>query len=147
MVRNEILSQVTKILHGPIDGPCEKLEKNPLDFYSTGILFPQSETLDVEDQADSEAATEFSAKTQDFDTHSNSGRRQSMEADEQESNVGLEFTTKFRPSAAGISVLVETSTELHITIRFATYEKKIKENVVLEKGNSKSQKRHYFRWL
>lgn len=144
MVRNEILRQVTKILHGPIDGPCEKLEKNPLDFYSTGILFPQSETLDVEDQTDSEAATEFSTKTQDFDTHSNSGRRQSMEADEQESNVGLEFTTKFRPSAAGISVLVETSTELQITIRFATYEKKIKENVVLEKGNSKSQKRHYF---
>ena len=43
MIRETIVEEVTKILHGPIGGNGEELEKNPLDFYSVGILFPRLE--------------------------------------------------------------------------------------------------------
>ena len=51
MPRDKIVSEVTRVLHGPIKGNGEELDNNPLDFYSVGVLFPQMPfTIEYEEQ-------------------------------------------------------------------------------------------------
>jgi hypothetical protein len=138
MLRENIVEEVTRILHGPINGNGELLDKKPLDFYSVGVLFPQLPlSREYEEQDDS--ITISSAET---DEHGNSEndileeskiaqkRRVAQEANEADKNGELELTTKFCPSAVGISILVSKNASLEIKINFATYAKvKIEKTV------------------
>lgn len=127
MIRERIVSEVSRILHGPISGSGEELNKNPLDFYSVGVLFPQIiqqteyENQDedcvgsgVEDGEVDNLNVQARSKTKSFYNDS----------DDLDKANELELTTKFRPSAAGLSVLVSKKSNISIVIRFARYEKK-----------------------
>jgi hypothetical protein len=129
MIREDIVTEVARILHGPIGGLAERLDNNPLDFYSTGILFPQhSLILETEDHDENliGKVPEFDevnevTNNKDFDIYNK--RRVAEEIDESNGKEELELTTKFRPSAAGISVLVDHYSEIQIIIKYATYQK------------------------
>ncbi|GAB3688504.1 helicase-related protein [Spirosoma flavus] len=131
MIRDTIVNEVTRILQGPLAGNGEQLDKNPLDFYSVGVLFPQVQLTSVYEEQD-ESSVGTGAQDQEGNQLSNaqseadpvaSKRRAAEEAAEPPTSGELELTTKFRPSAAGISVLTFMDAPLKITVRFATYSK------------------------
>ncbi|HEV7346872.1 helicase-related protein [Telluribacter sp.] len=135
MIREEILNEVTRILHGPISGHNEVLEKNPLDFYSVGVLFPQLTQMDApEDQDDNSVGTgaineeEGDNEVADNVAHLTNGNIRNRRFTQEVNDVGnsgeLELTTKFRPSAAGISVLTVKGAPLTVKVNFAIYERR-----------------------
>jgi hypothetical protein len=139
MIRETIVEEVTKILHGPIGGNGEELEKNPLDFYSVGVLFPRlGKISDISDpypetneEIDEQEGELISQNETPIDEERAKRRRAAMEFDESDSGE-FELTTKFRPSAAGISVLTTKNANLNLTINFATYIKKQIDKTVIK---------------
>lgn len=113
-------------------GDGEILDKNPLDFYSTGILFPQvnmSEDYDdpnpddSQTQSDEEVSTDGEAAVLE-ESDQVRRKRKNLEADESDEAGELELTTRFRPSAAGLSVLTPKDALITLTVSFAVYKKK-----------------------
>ena len=136
MLRDNIVNEVSRILLGPINGVGERLNKNPLDFYSVGVLFPQQSILqDYASQDDQsvgsgvEVENIIQNEASDSIQKSNEKKRALLESKEPEANGELELTTKFLPSAAGISVLINKNSVIEITVSFATYKKSKIENV------------------
>ncbi|WP_207497056.1 helicase-related protein [Aridibaculum aurantiacum] len=140
MLRETIVAEVARILHGPINGSGEQLEKNPLDFYSVGVLFPQLPlTKEYEEQDDNSVGTGAQMQQENAGENTSGEEksttqkvRASQEADTTDKSGELELTTKFRPSAAGISVLTAKNASLEINIRFAVYVKKKAEKEVVK---------------
>jgi hypothetical protein len=133
-IRSNILNEVNRILLGPIDGDDEQLVNSPLDFYTVGVLFPKVLATD-ETGDDAPENTVVSSENENFsdlgDDAANSNiddgnsynytKSAPTEASLSDEDA-LELTTKFRPSAAGISVLVPKGARLKITASFGTYE-------------------------
>ncbi len=141
MVREYIVNEVSRILLGPMNGMGEKLTKNPLDFYSVGVLFPQqSITQDYAEQDDQSVGKGVETNNINLDDilvsfqSSNEKKRTSFESKEPGSNSELELTTKFLPSAAGISVLVNKNSSIEIIVKFGTYSK-IKDEQLVDSSN------------
>ena len=128
-IRENILNEVERILQGPIGMENEQLENNPLDFYTVGVLYPvimsTSETGD--DLPENTTVDEPEKTAQNYPTQDNEVVLETriLRPNNQESSLSdeesLELTTKFRPSAAGISVLIKKGSKLSISISFGTY--------------------------
>jgi len=148
MIREKIVDEVKKILHGPIGGIGEELDKNPLDFYSVGVLFPQLEkTADFVDQVPDTIEKNVTDESEESDydetpvKNDNTDRKRvAEESDESDISAELELTTKFRPSAAGISVLTNKNASLTLGVDFATYSKKQIDKTVGNVEESKTIK-------
>lgn len=147
MLRETIVNEVKKILHGPIGGNGELIDKNPLDFYSVGVLFPQitkaGELFDTAPETISEIDGEDSSKAEvevTTDDENAVRRRLSQELDESDSSGELELAMKFRPSAVGISVLVTKKSSLKLSISFGTYLKTEVDKVINSAKESKTIK-------
>jgi len=148
MTREKIVEEVTRILYGPIGGKEEELDKNPLDFYSVGVLFPRLEKLiDIIDpnpetntssEEDANDSEEIEGQAEDEDTKR---RRAAKEFDESENSGEFELTTKFRPSAAGLSVLTAKNANLNLSVSFATYFKKQVEKTIGKIDNENTIKK------
>lgn len=130
-LRNDILDEVRQTLLGPIAGEEEQLDNNPLDFYTVGVLFPsvqrsivfEDDTLDMDLSVDNEMVEEEQANAtiQDIENYSSAQKiRPTKESSSGEEN-SLELTTKFRPSAAGISILLKKGSGITISIGFGSY--------------------------
>lgn len=139
MIRENIVEEVTKILHGPIGGAGEELDKNPLDFYSVGVLFPRIvQTSDIFDPNPEnqesytiEEENEIEVNIGLEESQNIAQRRAKIESEESEDSGEFELTTKFRPSAAGLSVLTKKNVDFRLTIHFANYVKKqVEKNIV-----------------
>lgn len=125
-LRNSVLNEVIKILHGPMNGEDEELDKNPLDFYTVGVLFPKLVGIkefgndDPENPSVSANTDEYSpGETNDIDENIKKNRTE-LEA-KAVGEDSLELTTKFRPSAVGVSVLVKKNSSLKVHVSFANY--------------------------
>ncbi len=136
-IRNNILQEVERVLLGPIGGEQEYLENNPLDFYTVGVLYPTlNRTIDViDDSPEAVSCLQVDEEEEDREFDLTQQEKQSSRAlrsrDEGALNdeESLELTTKFRPSAAGISVLIEKGSKLTIEISFAKYTRSIVERL------------------
>ena len=149
MIREKIVEEVTKILFGPIGGNNEELDKNPLDFYSVGVLFPRvGKSLDIcdpipetlgsisdEENDEEEIANENGDQTENERVKL---RRNVKESDESEDTGEFELTTKFRPSAAGLSVLTFKNANLNIAVNYAVYLKKQIERSIVKDDLTKT---------
>ena len=137
MLREQIVEEVQKILHGPMFGVGEELDKNPLDFYSVGVLFPQlkkrvlfaDDTPDIVMEEDKIGDLNDDAYSNDVDPITDNldvaqKNRAAKEAEEISENDELELTTKFRPSAAGVSILTKKNTVFNLEVGFGLYRKK-----------------------
>lgn len=130
-LRNEILEEVQRTLLGPIGGEEEQLDKNPLDFYTVGVLFPsiqhntesEDSSLDLNpDNKDAEGDEEDeNATIQEIELYSSVQKGHSTKESSSGDEDSLELTTKFRPSAAGISVLVQKGSNIKLTVSFGSY--------------------------
>jgi hypothetical protein len=128
-IRDQILWEVESVLLGPIGGELEHLENNPLDFYTVGVLYPTlMRTIETSDDKlyETESSNDGDDnEDQPFNLLQQGGqdsrplrsRDDSALSDEE----SLELTTKFRPSAAGISVLVSKGSKLRVNVSFAKY--------------------------
>jgi hypothetical protein len=144
MIREEIFEEVKRILHGPIGSVDEELDKSPLDFYSVGVLFSQlGKTTDINDPL-----PETNEQNEDgeifgdgvgtqIENEKIKQRRASKEFDEPQDSGEFELTTKFRPSAAGLSILVNKNSTLTLTINFAVYLKKQIEKAIVKGDESR----------
>ncbi|WP_029204280.1 hypothetical protein [Pedobacter agri] len=156
-IRMDIFNEVQRTLLGPMGGEEEQLDKNPLDFYTVGVLFPAvisgveygDDTPDLgasvddqngENKKNAEEEHE-QADVNDQEVEYYSGRRRSRSTKESASGEedSLELSTKFRPSAAGLSVLVRKGSHLHLGVSFATYHAITveRENTAREGGSSR----------
>ena len=142
-LRNRVLNEVQKILHGPINGSGEEIDKNPLDFYTVGILFPRmGSQKDFSDDSLENVSVSDEGDNIGFDTEESNvleeglskNYRDKIEKDEFVDNDEFELTTKFRPSAAGVSVLIKKNSSLSLKVEFAVYEKKTKEKQQIEQS-------------
>lgn len=153
MIRENIVEEVTKILLGPIGGNGEELDKNPLDFYSVGVLFPKviSKTSENDDtnsdqisditkkyENEDDGIDEMPINKIDSEDLNIQQRRSSLESEDSEDSGEFELTTKFRPSAAGLSVLVEKNAYFNISINYAIYFKKQIDKTILKENESKN---------
>lgn len=130
-LRNEILGEVQRTLLGPIAGPEEQLDNNPLDFYTVGVLFPSMQrNIEFEDDAPEINLAESNvegddeqenATNQDVEMYSSAQKIRSTKESSSGEEDSLELTTKFRPSAAGISVLVKKGSSICINVSFGSY--------------------------
>lgn len=152
MIRESVFGEVSRILLGPISGVEEELEINPLDFYSVGILFPQlSKSDDFVDADPEEIISEENVDSASnetkiqFDFDKSAKRRAALENDDSESPGEFELTTKFRPSAAGLSILTGAHPNMTLEISYATYKRtKIEKQIIVE-GENRSQEKFFFK--
>lgn len=156
MIREEIVEEVIKILHGPIGGVGEELDKNPLDFYSVGVLFPVVKNK-LGDQESSPETVETNVASDEDEVGLDDGnginvqnnavndnlnqKRADKEGEESEDSGEFELTTKFRPSAAGLSIIAHKNADINIEIKFATYKKT--PNPKAEKDGPKNKVSYY----
>lgn len=154
MIRENIVDEVSKILLGPIEGIGEELDKNPLDFYSVGVLFPQvskaSEISDPNPETNEENEGEDeSSEGADLNSENENIRRRRVakEFEDSEDSGEFELTTKFRPSAAGLSVLSAKNANLTLTVSFAVYIKKQIEKTIIKGDESKTINVNVFKHL
>lgn len=147
MIRETVVEEVSKILHGPIGGPSEELEKNPLDFYTVGILFPRIiKVKEVTDPNPEEIEYDFPDEVGDTDDYNDKKdlhekesvkvKRATQEIETNDDSGEFELTTKFRPSAAGLSILTKKNADLLLTVKFATYKKIQAEKSVIIQGKT-----------
>jgi len=135
-IRTQILNEVENTLLGPMGGENEQLQINPLDFYSTGILYPPLPRTQyiADDEPDTvhgisgdgnNSASEYNPDAEIVQPFTKNSSRIVRERDEPglSDDDSLELTTRFRPSAAGISVLAAEEAELRIRVSFATYDR------------------------
>lgn len=92
-LRNTTADIVKDSIRGPLYGENEVLSSSPLDFYTTGILFPNQAERIEED---------------------------------------LLLTTEFKPSALGISIVLEDEFEFKVSLSAAKYTFSIKEEFKAE---------------
>jgi len=151
MIREKIVEEVTKILLGPIGGKNEELDKNPLDFYSVGVLFPRvGKSLDICDPIPETLESNPDEENDDEEIEKGDGdqtedekvkqRRNAKESVESEDSGEFELTTKFRPSAAGLSVLTFKNANLNVAVNFAVYFKKQIERSIIKEDVTKTVK-------
>src|SRR5690349_4161333 len=127
-IRDEILTQVKSILHGPLhpDNPDRELTNNPLDFFVTGILYPQvedhSETADASGDFIEGSASpgEKGDTTDDQDPFQETGASGSP-SPEVPADDDLELVTRFRPSVAGMSFLIQKGGQYEVKVSYAYY--------------------------
>ena len=162
MIRETVVEEVSKILHGPMGGPGEELEKNPLDFYTVGILFPQiingqeltdsypdnlqSNLSDEVGDANENNVAENEIENQ-VEKSSMQEKRAALENDESADSGEFELTTMFRPSAAGLSILAKKKSAFSVTVKFANYKKKLIEKNTVVNGEAKIEKIYVFKQL
>lgn len=125
-IRDAILTQVKSILHGPLhaDNPDRELSNNPLDFFVTGILYPQvedhSEAADSSgDFSDGLTAEENGDASQDAEIIQESPP--GFTPSEATADDDLELVTRFRPSVAGMSFLIQKGGRYEVKVSFAYY--------------------------
>ena len=151
MIREKIVDEVTRILLGPIGGNNEELDKNPLDFYSVGVLFPRvGKSPDICDPIPETLGSDSAEESDEKVINNGDGdlsddkrvkqRRNVKESDESEDSGEFELTTKFRPSAAGLSVLTLKNANLNIIVNFAVYVKKQIERSIIKDNVTKTVK-------
>jgi tetratricopeptide (TPR) repeat protein len=127
-IREKILEEVKSLLHGPIipEKKDYELTINPLDFFTTGILFPQvkdheepnDETGDfTEDKQNREVESDNSEPESSAEPFSERKRK----ADENNGEDELELVTKFRPSVASMSFLVKRSGKYSVRAFYVYY--------------------------
>ena len=156
MIREEIVEEVIKILHGPIGGVGEELDKNPLDFYSVGVLFPVVKNkLGDQESSPETVETNVASDEDELGLDDDNGinvtnnevndrvnqKRADKEGEESEDSGEFELTTKFRPSAAGLSIITHKNADINIEIKFATYKKT--PNPKAEKDGPKNKASYY----
>lgn len=141
-IRAKVANEVRDLLSGPIYGSGEELDKNPLDFYTMGILFPRlQQTPDFDDDLPEFTTAPEVDEKENFDmqelaeTDSEKRMRSSLENSGSSEPDELELTTKFRPSAAGISVLTKKNPTLTLNVKFGFYTKKPSDKTET-KGNA-----------
>lgn len=136
-VRELIINEVQRILLGPMTGANEVLEKNPLDFYSTGILYPQVvKTPTFFDETGDAIPVDLDNEEIESGDEQNSNmlgdervltRRVYLSNEESSGSDELELTTKFRPSSLGLSVLVKKGQAINGILSWGWYKKSIVE--------------------
>lgn len=125
-IRDEILTQVKSILHGPLNAtnPDRELSNNPLDFFVTGILYPQ-----VQDHTEAaDASGDFSDGSTAKDTGDIShdsivvdDTNQNHTPSEVTADEDFDLVTRFRPSVAGLSFLIRKGCKYEVKASFAYY--------------------------
>jgi len=153
MPREAIVNEVKRILCGPINGDFEVLDKSPLDFYTTGILFPQlsvqttivDSSGDITDSdssyfANNEDETEETEnETQKKEKKKNLSENQVNDEIKSTSEDDFALSTQFRPSASGISVLINKIQNIKLSISFGTYEKVVEKVKIKNKEGQEAE--------
>jgi hypothetical protein len=133
-VRKELQNEISGLVLGPYFGQEEKLDFNPLDLYTTGILYPQSSSNlphdDLRDniEAGPEEGVGIPDDNSDASATHNSDRltritqHEMTETDSIDSNHNdeLRLSTNFNPSSAGISFLMKEG-DIDVSVSFAKY--------------------------
>ncbi|MFW6046946.1 MAG: hypothetical protein ACOCP4_04075, partial [Candidatus Woesearchaeota archaeon] len=133
-VRKNIFEEVKRILQGPIppfDNKNKKVNQNPLDFHINGLLYPQllrvGETENNEDTESERINKEklWGYEEGNAETTENESISQDRYYNEDTNEDILELSTKYRPSVAGLSFILEPETKIEITVSYAIYKKYI----------------------
>ena len=99
LVRQYLINELNKDLVGP-DKPDEELLESPVSRYLTGVLFPQNQKIDPEEDSDSADA-----------------------ADTDDSiDMGTLLATTTNPSAIGLTFNVKKKSKINITSEAAVYQ-------------------------
>lgn len=138
MARDEYIELIKKELMGPgsefpfPDAEHELISSSPLSRYSVGILFPQGEKTEQdndetviinEDTDDNHSETEF-IEAQEMTEKRRDRYPQFDETADENLDEEICMATQYKPSSMGVTFLVKgRAEEVHCKVSFATYRK------------------------
>lgn len=137
-VRSDLIEFLRKDLIGPARGDSEELDDPPKIRYVAGVLFPQETEsdesgsisgVDSDTEEDSGAPLDDESEPQrpeSASVHSDEEQRGEASAEEDDYDQTVTLANSYRPSAMGLSFLVEGRIpELHVRVRAAVYETRL----------------------
>jgi hypothetical protein len=143
-MRELIKDQLEKAILGPFDGEDEILKINPFQFYFTGILYPQSSSVNVL-LSTNEAAMD-SDLINNSEVRLRSGENvKPVKLSSEEDTLNEEIlSTDFNPSALGISFSVLKKESFDVTLSFGKYYEIKKDEETAKKNKIESYQRKQF---
>lgn len=139
-IRNRIVGFIDNTLIGPMNGPNEILDVSPMNFYTTGILYPRKEIsspeknfeekANLEDEnveGTEESLNKIKLQVNGDQMNTRNLRKKTFDETSKEYdscvNDELAMTSEFKPSAFGISVITDLVSSFSISVQAGKYDK------------------------